>query len=160
MARRSIFQRVRLVPGQAREVAEQRLADAERLIASGLSRHANGAMYLAGLAVECLLKAALLEKRPELGFIDRTGLAERDRPLWDLVHRRHHLDALLQALPEVRARVQAADDAGRGGLGSALSKVCSNWSVFARYSPVRATLAEATLFVGQVRELKPWLGKQ
>lgn len=65
MARRaisSIFDRVALRPAQLRTVADRRMADAQFLRSRGGGRHANGAMYLAGFVVECLLKAQLLER--------------------------------------------------------------------------------------------------
>ncbi|GMU21650.1 MAG: hypothetical protein AMXMBFR13_17410 [Phycisphaerae bacterium] len=58
----SVFSRERLKPSQLRMVAERRWGDADCLRHSGLNSRANGAMYLAGFAIECLLKAALLEK--------------------------------------------------------------------------------------------------
>jgi len=53
----SVLARQRLTPAQARTVADRRRADASALQSLKLNRHANGAMYLAGIAVELLLKA-------------------------------------------------------------------------------------------------------
>ncbi|MEX2081018.1 MAG: hypothetical protein WEC33_05335 [Dehalococcoidia bacterium] len=157
MARRSIYQRVHLSPGQAREVAERRLVDAEYLALSGLPRHANGAIYLAGLAVECMLKAALIDKQPHLGAGDVQQVPKGEAYRWELIHRRHQLDSLLTELPEIRARVQRAEAAGRKRLAATLKRICGTWTIFARYSPTSASSSDARVFVQEVRELKPWL---
>jgi len=57
-----IFARVRVSPTQLRTVAERRFDDASYLRESGKNARANGAMYLAGFVLECLLKARLIEK--------------------------------------------------------------------------------------------------
>ena len=56
-----IFLKVRLRPTQLRTVAERRFDDAVALRQTGKNARANGAIYLGGFAIECLLKARLLE---------------------------------------------------------------------------------------------------
>ena len=153
----TIFKRVGLNPGRAREVAERRLQDADRLARSGLAKHANGAMYLAGYVVECLLKAALLEKRTDLQRTDSTGLKPDDMYVWGLIHRRHDLDLLLAELPAVQDRVANASPDGAASLLQDLKRICATWTIFARYSPYHAKMDEAVEFVQRVRDLKPWL---
>jgi hypothetical protein len=79
----SVFARQRLTPSQARTVADRRRADASALQRLKQNRHANGAMYLAGIAVELLLKALLLEKYPWLQTNPASVLDRRQRRLRD-----------------------------------------------------------------------------
>ena len=58
----SVFDKVKLKPTQARTVADLRYGDAQALHKTGQRERANGVIYLAGIAVECLLKAILLKK--------------------------------------------------------------------------------------------------
>jgi hypothetical protein len=156
--RASIFAKARLRPSQLRTVAGRRLDDAEYLERSGKNRHANGAMYLGGFVLECLLKAKLLEKYRWLrsaGSAD--GKPKPDRHIWNLCYRWHDLEALLAVLPEIRERLQNSGPRGRSRLLEQLNEVCSLWSVFARYSPQTATMKDAKGFLDIVRELKPWL---
>jgi hypothetical protein len=87
-------------------VAERRFGDADCLRKSGVNERANGAMYLAGLVIECLLKAKLMEASPWLqnaGSAEAGPRAERHR--WSLCYRSHDLDEILAELPNVVARL-------------------------------------------------------
>ena len=55
-----------LGPTQARTVANRRLGDAQALVDTGENTRANGAIYLGGIVIDCLLKARLMEKFPFL----------------------------------------------------------------------------------------------
>ncbi len=152
-----IFAKRRLEPSQLREVAEIRLADAEYLAESGRHARANGAMYLAGFAVECLLKAILLDRHRNLKMpVDPTSLSESNREVYHLLYG-HDLAAMLIFLPDVRAKLEATGIAGGRSAWPAFRELCARWTIYARYSPLRATLAEAIQFVGTVREVKQWL---
>lgn len=151
-----IFERVRLNANQLRTVAERRFGDAQALCATGENERANGAMYLAGFVIECLLKAHLLERFPHLG--PRPAPAdENERRIWSLLFRLHDLDEMLEHLPELRARLQTTQSPHGGNILSRLKTICGSWTVFARYSPRSATIREASSFLGLVRELKKWL---
>lgn len=63
----TIFDRLRLRPSQLRTVVDRRFDDAETLRRTGENARANGAIYLGGFVIECLLKAKLLEEFPWLG---------------------------------------------------------------------------------------------
>ena len=154
----SIFQRMKLTPTQLRTVAERRLGDAEYLCKSSQNARANGAMYLGGLAVECFLKAKLLEKFPWLKSPTNLEKRSRDeRLLWSLCYQRHLLDELLARLPEVTQRISAAEQRGRRSLSQGLTNICATWTIFVRYSPMTATIDQAKSFLNQVKEIKPWL---
>jgi hypothetical protein len=156
----SIFEKMRLSPTQLRTVAERRFADAESLRRTGQNARANGAMYLAGFVVECLLKAKLLEKYSWLQSARNTGaLPKADRKLYDLCYRMHDLAAISERLPEVKQHLMNLDrNRGQTGrLYPMLQSVVGRWTIFARYSPQMATMREAADFIRQIKEIKEWL---
>jgi len=156
-----IFARIRLTASQARTVAQRRLDDAECLRKSGDNARANGVFYLAGLAVECLLKAELIEKHPEIGglTIQRTS-SDEEQHLRNLVFRSHALDEILDRLPDLVSLL--AKDDGRDGTRrlTELREICGSWSIFARYSPRMETMAHAADFLDAVKEFKRWLSRR
>ncbi|MBN1344080.1 MAG: hypothetical protein JXQ73_15450 [Phycisphaerae bacterium] len=154
----SIFAKIRLRPTQLRTVADRRFDDADALRRTRKNARANGAMYLGGFAVECLLKAKLLEKFAWLQSTGSSeGLSRDDRRLWSLCYRSHELDAILAKLPEVRDRVSRMEQRGSNRLSQALKSICASWTVYARYSPSSADMDEAEGFLEQIKELMPWL---
>jgi hypothetical protein len=153
-----IFQKIKLRPSQLRTVADRRFNDAAALRDTGKNERANGAIYLAGFVVECLLKAKLLEIHPWLanaGFPQ--GRSTADRQLWSLCYRSHDLDEILARLPTVTTRISALEQRSAQRLGQSLKSICAQWTVFARYSPYNADIDDARVFLDQVEELKPWL---
>ena len=148
-----IFNRIRLTPGQLRIVAARRLEDARYLLAVGHNRHTNGAMYLAGFTLECLLKAMLLEKHPEARH-DLDPQDRRTKRIRSLLFS-HDLVAIAAELPDLSDRLVKVDPPG--GLRDRFENLCQRWNIFARYSPSMATIAEALTFVSQIKELAPWL---
>ena len=148
-----IFERQRLRPPQMRTVADRRFADAECLRKTGQNQRANGAMYLGGFVIECLLKAKLLEKHKWLQSApgDLRKRSEDERALHALCYRQHDLDGLLVRLPNVTQML------ARRGLLKTLQEICGSWTVFARYSPRNTTIAHAKMFLADIRELKKWL---
>ena len=153
----SIFGKVRLRPFQARTVAQRRFDDAKALQKTGRNRHANGAMYLGGFVIECLLKARLLKKHKWLQSptVIRHPSANQAE-LLRLCYQSHDLEKILTRLPEVSEGLRVAEQRGSGRLNQSLKKVCT-WTVYARYSPYDATMAEASRFLNQIEELKRWL---
>ena len=150
----NIYHRVRLRPSQLRTVAQRRFDDAEALRRTRRNRHANGAMYLAGFVIECLLKAKLMEKYLWLRTATFPGgPGKKEQRIWSLCYRSHDLGEILWHLPEVSDRVA---NGGRGLLDS-LRSICGQWTIFARYSTRTATMSEAAAFLDQIRELKECL---
>jgi hypothetical protein len=149
----SVFGKQRLTPSQARTVADRRRADAGALQSLKRNQHANGAMYLGGIAVESLLKALLLEKYPWLQRHAAGTPDRRQRQLLDVCYRWHDLEAALEYLPELAARLEAANPR----LLQELKKLCAQWTIHIRYSTYQATHAESGDFLNRVKELVPWL---
>lgn len=154
----SIFDRVKLRPSQLRTVAARRLADAKYLRDSRRNERANGAMYLAGFVMECLMKAELLEQNPWLqnGSIPKNK-SDADQKLWSLCYRSHDLVEILARLPQVLQRLKSLEQRQGSRLIANLQTLCGQWTIFARYSPRSATMSEAMEFIARVEELKQWL---
>jgi hypothetical protein len=150
MANRSdIFTKLRLTPGQLRAVSEQRFADAQCLLDSRKMQRANGAIYMAGFVIECLLKALLLERHPNLQTkVDPARLSPSDAEVHALVYRRHDLDDMLGFLPEIQTKLTGV---------TTKSGQIVEWTVYARYSPKNAKLEQAESFLETVAEVKKWL---
>ncbi len=78
--RKTIFAKARLKPNQLRSVAERRFGDAQCLLDSGNPERVNGSIYMAGFVIECLLKAILLDRHPNLQRpVDPAKLSASDR---------------------------------------------------------------------------------
>lgn len=156
-----IFRRTSLSPSQARTVARRRLRDAECLEESGENARANGVFYLGGLVIECLLKAELLEKFPEVvSPVHSKHLSEVGKGLNALIFRSHALEEMLAELTDLARDLQQADDReGRRRLKN-LRAICSTWTIFARYSPFSETMANAAEFLDRVREIERWLNNR
>lgn len=155
---RTIVERQKLNPSQLRTVAERRLGDAYYLQKSKLNVRANGTIYLGGFVIECLLKANLLEEHPWLQSVD--GPPERnesERDLWFLCFRRHDLGSMLDLLPRLAQRLDAAGQGGQSGILSSLKSICAEWTIQWRYSTQMATMQQANEFISMIEEVKPWL---
>lgn len=153
-----IFQKLRLRPTQLRTVADRRFDDANALRQTGKNARANGAIYLGGFVVECLLKAKLLE---EFAWLQSASSAENrpkdDRYLWSLCYRSHDLDAILDKLPEIVQRLSSMEQRGSNRLLQSLKSICARWTVYARYSPYSADIDDARKFLDDIKELLPCL---
>jgi len=155
---RTIFERQKLKPSQLRTVADRRLGDARFLQKSGLNARANGAMYLGGFVVECLLKANLLEEHPWLQNAGSpSGHRESDRALWFLCYRWHDLDGILARLPRLTERLASAGQRGQTRMLQSLKSICAQWTIQARYSPQMTTVQDADKFISRIEEVRPWL---
>ena len=147
----------RLTPTQVRAVADQRLQDAGCLYSTRLRRHANGVIYLSGLAVDCLLKAKLLEKHANIRDAEPARLDASARQVWQLIYRTHDLDAMLARLPELETMLIRADPRGSTRYLVTLKAICANWSIRTRYNTRQASTDEVDAMFGGVKELRPWL---
>jgi hypothetical protein len=154
-----IFDRVRLRPSQLRTVGERRYADAEALRRTGDNERANGAIYLGGFVIECLLKARLLEEHPWLQGSLGPNATPSEQRLWSLCYRSHDLEEILAHLPRLTRELEDRDSAeGREGRTlKMLRRLCNQWTIQARYSPRSETMATATIFLRQIREVKECL---
>ena len=114
-------------------------------------------MYMGGFVIECLLKALLLERHPNLqAAVDPAGLSEPDREVHRLLYS-HDLDEMLAFLPEVRPRLESVGGERGRSPWPAFRDVCAEWTVYARYSAIQAPISEARRFLGTVDEVKEWL---
>jgi hypothetical protein len=156
----SIFDRVRLNSRQLRTVAERRYADAECLRKTGDNERANGAMYLAGFVLECLLKARLLEEHPWLQAPLGPNPSPEEQRMWSLCYRSHDLEEILDHLPGLTRELARQDQANarpRSGRLRTLRLLCSEWTIQARYSPRSETMGTAAKFLNDIKELKECL---
>jgi len=158
---RDIFRRSRrLTPGQLRAVADRRFDDAMCLLESGETARANGAMYMGGIAVECLLKALLLERHPNLaGPVDPARLSKPDREVYTLLFS-HALEEMLLFLPDVRRKLGLLTETGKRPIWPRLKMICGEWSIFIRYSPKLASRSDAREFLNTIAEARQWLKTQ
>ncbi len=159
MARVAPFSRPNPRPTALRTVADWRYGDALCLKDTGERERANGAIYLGGFAIECLLKAALVEKYAWLqSKVDPAKLDKDDHRTWSLCFRSHDLAEILDRLPELKNKLKARDQARTGpSLLTSMKQVCGIWTVTLRYSSKSATAPEAAVFLGKVKELKACL---
>lgn len=154
---RDIFHKQRLTPSQLRAVADRRLDDAVYLRQSNRTARANGAIYMGGFAIECLLKALLLERHPNLGRpTDRARLSISDAEVHELLYS-HELDAMLLFLPEIEKKLRILGRDRGYSLWERFRAVCEEWTVYVRYSPKQATIAEAHAFLAIIQEVRQWL---
>ena len=127
------------------------------LFNSGENARATGAMYMAGFVIECLLKALLLERHPNLqARIDRAKVSKSDATVHQLLFS-HELDSMLAFLPEVRKKLGTMGEVSGEAAWRRLRAICEQWTVYARYSPKRATREEARRFLETISEVKEWL---
>jgi HEPN domain-containing protein len=124
-----------------RVAALQRFEDAQILLDND---RATGAVYLAGYAVECLLKAVLLERTP----------ASRRQAIWDTFRGRagHNLDSLHYEASRVGASFPPR-------LWRHFLRV-SSWTTDIRYHAGSKKMADARDFLESAAELMQWLERQ
>lgn len=152
-----IFRKVRLSPSQLRSVADRRFADAECLLNSGDQDRANGAIYMAGFVIECLLKALLLERHRNLqGTVNPATLSDSDHEVFGLLYS-HALDDMLGFLPEIETKLKGVRTKSGRVAWRELNEICEEWTIFARYSTQHAKLARAREYLETVQEVKKWL---
>jgi hypothetical protein len=151
----SIYDRQRLTARQIVTVAERRFADAVALCETGKNAHANGAQYLGGFVIELLLKAQLV-KRYQWAAKKRdvATLSERDREVWSLIYRSHDLQEMLNRMPSLEAKIEKLGQRHGQPYRSHLRNICMTWTVFARYSTLTTTIADAVLWLDRIRVLK------
>jgi len=127
------------------KVAIKRRADARRLFEGGKS-HSSGAVYLAGYAVECKMKAIAMEVH---GVTNLRALSAK-RGLDDHAVYTHGLEALLELLPfEHLFR--------RSTVWRDFSSQVARWRPSWRYAPRDWTEEKAQAFLNAVDRVYKWL---
>jgi hypothetical protein len=158
MAKRiNVFSKLRRTPGQFRAVGEMRFADAKYLLDSRKQQHANGAIYMAGFVIECLLKALLLERHPNLQKpVDPAKLSRSDLEVFQLLYS-HDLDDMLGFLPELEKKLSGVKTESGLSVWRDLNTICEEWTVYIRYASFAAKLDRAREYLDTVEEVKKWL---
>ncbi len=142
----------------------RRLRDAEELLteprvnpnsSDADRRHLRGAMYLAGYAVECMLKAYLIDQEGTQslsgaqGKINERRASRGEPPIKDIAHTSAgHSIGLLVALTDL---------ATRPGYEPKLWGQLSAWRTEWRYASDYPSRVEAELFIRAVRSATDWL---
>lgn len=147
----------RLRPSQVREAGRERLKDAEALISSRPNRRSIGAIYLSGLAIDCSLKACLLDRHRELQRAERADLDPERQRIWDLVYRSHDLTAMVERMPDLLYTLHASVPRRSAGLDVTLRRLCADWSIHIRYQTRSVDDETAIQFFEKAKELIPWL---
>ena len=128
--------------------SQQRLADAQELFAASRWR---GAMYLAGYAIECLLKAKLMQiydcrtLRELEAELKRRSLLPAHQTVFT-----HQLETLLSLAPGCHRLTQNHE------LARAFRNV-NQWAPYWRYDPRQVNPAEATRFMSHVDKVMHWI---
>jgi hypothetical protein len=152
-----IFSKRRLKPSQLRAVAERRFGDAQCLLDSANQERANGAIYMAGFVLECLLKAMLLERHPNLGKpVDPAKLSSSDREVLNLLYS-HDLEEMIVYLPELKRKLEGITTKTGRSVWHEFAAICEEWTVYARYATISAKLEHAAGYLETVKEVKKWL---
>ncbi len=155
--RPDIFAKRRMTAGQLRAVSERRFADARCLLDSGDAERANGAIYMAGFVIECLLNALLLDRHPNLnGPVDPAKLSATDREVFQYLYG-HDLDLMVGVLPEVRSKLALVRTASGLSAWQEFMAICEEWTVFARYAPRTVKREAAARYLETAQEVKKWL---
>jgi hypothetical protein len=112
---------------------------------------------MAGFVIECLLKALLLERHPNLQKpVDPAKLSKSDREVHNILWS-HDLDDMLGFVPEVEKKLAGVKTRSNESAWQQLRSICEEWTVHARYSPTGAKLQDATRYLETVAEVKKWL---
>ena len=137
----------------AEELMEPPTADAQRSDAS--TRHLRGAMYLAGYAVECYLKAYLIEQEGCLYLSDAQKRINECRqragrePIRDIAHSASgHSIGYLLGLTNLEMQ---------HGFEVKLWGRLAEWKASWRYDPSLATRTEAEAFLKDVQTATRWI---
>lgn len=122
-------------------VAEHRYEDAEILLNHGRT---NAAIYLAGYAVECMMKAVAISN-----VAGKQARAEAARELKEKFG--HNLDALRKRLSDYGYHMPP-------NVLDAFRRV-NTWDTSQRYDPKRVPMEDAVVLLGSVQILMVWMDK-
>ena len=117
----------------------------------------NGAIYMAGFVIECLLKALLLERHPNLARpVDPAKLSASDREVFQLLYS-HDLDEMRDYLPEIEQKLTDVKTKRGQSVWNAFRDICEEWTVYARYSSKQAKREQGERYLETVDEVRKWL---
>ena len=154
----SIFpKQAELKPSAMTTVAQRRFEDADALRQTNKNARANAVVYLAGFVIEILLKAQLVRRYPGIAKKRRHQVAENEMEVWRLIWQSHDLDGMIGFLPQLLASLDARGRDEGADYSGELLRVCSEWTIQARYSPHSMPMREAADMLKRVRVLKELL---
>ena len=144
-----------------RKVAVQRLRDAQELLeqptldpngADRSHRHLRGAMYLSGYAVECILKAYLVDMYRLLRTLAQVDakLRGRDPAMPNLLSAEGHSIAIILRYTDLE---EHQDELQRRQFG----QLAGAWNVDMRYDPSIPSRPQAVEHVRVAQELYNWV---
>ncbi len=141
-------------PQQLCAVGDRRFEDAQFLYRHDGAARWNAAVYLAGIAIECYLKAALFKRHHWLASATWQRVRDEGDPekmeVYDLFYRSHDLRAMLAGVPDLQRQMER-----EGPLKS--FAIVAGWSIYARYATRQITKGATDEFMKHVREVRLWL---
>ncbi len=138
-------------------VVERRFEDAQLLCRTGENARANGAAYLVGFVIEILLKARLVRKFAAIARKRPQDLDESERDIGRLIWSQHDLGGMLDRMPDFEAALKARGERDGQDHVAEFKRVCSTWTIQARYSPHTMMMSEALDMLNRIRTLKELL---
>ena len=147
------------------KAAVQRLEDAQELLqaptlhrnrSDAATRHLRGAMYLAGYAIECAIKAYIITrlKAQTLEEAIRIAPASKRRQMKKLNTADGHNLRLLISLTDMESLL-----AGNVSLLQQWA-ICLTWDAGWRYNPRPVRAERAREFVAAAAQIHAWIGRQ
>lgn len=144
------------------KVAPRRVQDAEELLQhpslnpnerGAEVRHLRSAMYLAGYAVECVLKAYLISHEPPAQSLAEVLKlrGERGKRIANLLGYEGHNLVLLLSLTDLEASLDTHPERKKDW------GVCLKWRSDWRYDSTSPKVTDAEVFVRSVRRLHDWV---
>ena len=149
---------------QYRKAAARRLRDAEELLQppslaseeqGADTRHLRGAVYLAGYAVECVLKAYIISQAASAMSLAEAGEERRraGEQVPNILGADGHDLRLLLSLTDLEERF--TDNARKRDWS-----LCMKWKPAWRYDPKPPTATFALEFMGAVKRIYQWVERQ
>ncbi len=152
------------------KVAPQRIQDAKKLMEGVAStpqrqgiatQHLRAALYLSGYAIECVLKAYVIDRQPSTRTLTEAmnrrrsaGEQLRGEPLPDIQGARGHNLPLLLLLTDLEAALDSNRDRKKDWA------VCLGWKSSWRYDPSSPSQQSAEDFVAAAERLCRWVERR
>ena len=151
-----------------RKVAPQRIRDAKKLMENSAvsqqgadTRHLRAAVYLAGYAIECILKAYIIDRQPPTKTLTdamsrrhSNGEHLKGEPLPDIQGAKGHLLPLLLLLTDLEEALDNTQDRKKDWA------ICLGWKSTWRYDPYPPSRQFAEDFVVAAERLYKWVERQ
>lgn len=150
---------------QYRKSAPRRLRDAEELLQpprldpqeqGANQRHLRAAIYLAGHALECLLKAYIVGRQPPSLTLSDAVAARRavGEQIPNILGAEGHCLTTLLSLTDLEVTLQNTEERQQDWA------ICVKWKSTWRYDPQPPAVADAQEFVQSARRIYQWVQNQ